>query len=86
MNKDNELEELLIKWFETATFDKRHFWTRNRIANIIRLELKAIDKWKNRSRGNSEAGYKKAVENRKSKEEREKIKLENKRMDEFMNG
>lgn len=53
MNKEkiNLLAELLEEWFKNYTMDGRNFLNQNKIAKLIKKNLKKSNNWKNQPRG-----------------------------------
>lgn len=47
VRKDEMLFKLLKKWFEEANWEKYKFTSRDRIAKLIKQELKEVNRWKN---------------------------------------
>ena len=59
---ENKLAAALKEWFNNIDTYKDHFWTRNKVAVLLKNQLKLIGRWKNRRRGNPSKGY--AMRNR----------------------
>ena len=48
--KEEQLEKALLEWFDKHK-NQRDVWSRNRIAILLKYQLKRLNHWKNKARG-----------------------------------
>lgn len=61
INEDQLLKDLNT-WFDYHNLAKSSFWERNKVAKLIKDNMRQIGKWKYRARGNPRKGYLKMKE------------------------